>query len=208
MGWIRKHWRVVVAVLGGIEPLWRILRWIVGFAGDIDFLVSRIREPAWIGDLFAFVNDLPPWVSLLLIVASASLIYWDMLRRRHTVAGSAHQPTPDQISSPAPSPSEEITELLSAIARLSDTLRHPFPNNPDPFQSSLEERMAKYYLHEIEGAVDHIYYNKNAYLIYSSLIDKFKTAIQINAQMHNECRMAELNAEIRELGTKLASILR
>jgi hypothetical protein len=56
----------------------RLLAW----AGNIDFIVTRVRDPDWVGEAIRWLLDPPAGVLLAVFVVSAFLITWDLKWRK------------------------------------------------------------------------------------------------------------------------------
>ncbi|MGY2806073.1 hypothetical protein [Bradyrhizobium sp. USDA 4506] len=97
MGWIKRHWALLLGLLTWLQPLGRLIKWGVERGGDIDFLISRWSDPGWVGAVIGFILSPPPWMMIPLMIAGAILIAWDYYRHR-TVA-----PPPPHTSEPPPS---------------------------------------------------------------------------------------------------------
>jgi hypothetical protein len=78
MGWVRRHWRKVT---GGIVLLWEFARGIVTWGGDIDFLISVVKDIGWVGLVIAWLLSPPDWFGPVAIVVGLALIYWDSKRK-------------------------------------------------------------------------------------------------------------------------------
>lgn len=71
----------------GLVAVWKGLRAILHWAGDIDFVVERAQNPGWVGDVINSLLNLPGWLNLLIIALGLGLIYWD--QTHHKFAASA-----------------------------------------------------------------------------------------------------------------------
>jgi hypothetical protein len=77
-----KHWLSIIGAIPGVLAIWKGLRAIVSWAGDIDFLVSRSNEPGWIGNVINSLFNIPDPLLALLTVAGFLLILWDLKWRK------------------------------------------------------------------------------------------------------------------------------
>lgn len=86
--WLKRHWPLFGATLLWAEPVGRVLKWAIGRGGDVDFLVSRARDPDWVGDMLTLLTH--PLATVALIATGFALIYWDMKRSRVRAQGVSH----------------------------------------------------------------------------------------------------------------------
>lgn len=108
MGRIRRHWLAVLAALPFAPPVIKWVAWGVSRGGDADFIISRIEDPGWVGDMIEFVTNPPAWSILPLILAGLGLIYPDFRRnRRSPIAATASATTG---AAPAPSQDRSVNE--------------------------------------------------------------------------------------------------
>jgi hypothetical protein len=82
MAWIRRHWLALLGLAPLLPPLIKGIVSLIGYGGSVDFVISRIQEPAWVGDIIRFVVDPPGWSILPLIAFGLVLIYWDLRWRK------------------------------------------------------------------------------------------------------------------------------
>jgi len=54
---------------------------IIGWGGSLDFLISRSRDPDWVGRVFNSIAANPGYLSFLLIMSGVALIVWNERRR-------------------------------------------------------------------------------------------------------------------------------
>ena len=102
----REHWRTLIGVASLIKPVWDAGRWIITSLGDLDFIVSRINDPGWVGTVIDSIVGIYSAISPILALVGLGLIYLDTRRHRRQVTI-----TPATISS---------GDILTATAALSD----------------------------------------------------------------------------------------
>lgn len=215
MGWIRRRWRTVLgALIVILQGGGKWLLWLLGLAGSIDFALTKL--PGWVSAIIAGIGEtVGPLLTPLSIAVGVALIAWDLWRHRqrargaepmHGQADRLHPRRPER-TAPAVRLSNEATELLSHIARLSNQLRHTFPESSDPFSESGAKLVAGLTLIEIERMADITYYNKDAYAIYTEIVELMKEAIQKNVNENKRADVDALNAKIQDLSIKLATNL-
>lgn len=90
--WLQEHWRATLGAATLIDPVWRVGRWVITILGDLDFLVSRINDPGWLGTVINFIVNLYGALAPILALAGLGLIYWDI--RRHRKQGATTHSTP------------------------------------------------------------------------------------------------------------------
>lgn len=220
MAWIKRHLPAVFGLLVLLHEGGKGLMRVLGWAGSIDFALTKL--PGWVGAMITTIGEITgPLLTPLSIAAGVGLIAWDWWRHRQRAhvrgAEPMHRqadrldPRPPLIlpepTAPAVHLSNEATELLSHIARLSNQLRHTFPESSNPFRESGAKLAAGLMLIEIEGMADIAYYNKDAYVIYTEIVELMKEAIHKNVNENNRAHVDALNAKIQDLSIKLATTL-
>jgi hypothetical protein len=118
MGGILLHWR---KILGGAVLIWTVIREIIKFAGDVDFVITRSQDPGWVAVVINALLDPPGWLTIPLILVGLLLIYWDS-RRTGSRPRRAKSPQVDkalvqrQLSDLFDEGVKERNRLLSPIA--------------------------------------------------------------------------------------------
>lgn len=87
VGFVRNHLSGLLGGLVLVVPLLRAAKSIVGWGGDIDFVLSRSSDPGWVGALLNFLIDPPGYLVLPCIMLGFGLIWWDLSRRSHAENG-------------------------------------------------------------------------------------------------------------------------
>jgi hypothetical protein len=93
MGWIGRHWALLLGLLAYIAPLSRGIKWLVGRGGDLDFIISRVADPGWVGVVINWILNPPAWTTFPLLLVGAVLIWWDLHRRKAVPAVDRQQPS-------------------------------------------------------------------------------------------------------------------
>ncbi len=93
MHWLRHHWIALLGAIPLIPPTLKWLGWLVSRGGDVDFVISRTNDPAWVGTMIGWIINPPGWAILPLIAGGLFLI-WLHVRRR------SDAPVKDQITTP------------------------------------------------------------------------------------------------------------
>jgi hypothetical protein len=111
---IRAFWLSLVgAALFFYNAVWPGIRWLLDWAGNLDFIASRIADPGWVGVVIEWVLDPPGWASALLAAAGLAFITWDVRRvaRRSVVAPSVlpAEERPDGAAAPSMSDAQVST---------------------------------------------------------------------------------------------------
>jgi hypothetical protein len=121
-------------LLGGalsLEPIWRGIRWLIGRGGDLDFIISRIDDPSWVGKvinaLIDFLVKPPDWITLALLPAGLVLIWWDLVRRRSEVTANGTTTAPPSYG--AGSEGVITSDAIGAVRKLQET---PIVQSPPP----------------------------------------------------------------------------
>ncbi|MDV2495706.1 MAG: hypothetical protein RX316_05780 [bacterium] len=88
---MRKLWKSVVWVVFVIGPgLWQLVRWL----GDIDFIIERTRDPAWLAEIMAILLSLTPsqsfFLTAMMITVGLGLLYWGLRRDRQRIRDVHH----------------------------------------------------------------------------------------------------------------------
>jgi hypothetical protein len=124
MEWIKRH---LPAAGGGLLLVLVWIKTIVGFGGDIDFLVSRSQDPGWVGVMWNQIVT-SPWMPMVLTVIGLGLIYWDFKR---TVRRLQNAPSTPARGPGAPAPSSvparswaSSAPTTRAYTRLKGQIRH------------------------------------------------------------------------------------
>ncbi len=78
--WIVRRWRSVLGGLGLLEVAWRAIAWTLSTLGNIDFVVTHVKEPGWVGQVMAFIINPPGWFLLIALASGFALLFWDMRR--------------------------------------------------------------------------------------------------------------------------------
>jgi len=86
MGWIRRHWIGIAAVATLIHPVFTVLRTLVQWGGDVDFIVSRMQDPGWVGAMLQWIVDPPGWAVTLMLLCGIALLVWEVRRKRQVPA--------------------------------------------------------------------------------------------------------------------------
>ena len=89
VSWLGAHWR---AILGGsalLLPLWQGFRSLLSVVGDVDLVVSKVNDPGWLASVWSFLNNLPAYVYLALVVIGLLMIWLDA---RGIWAGTTNAP--------------------------------------------------------------------------------------------------------------------
>jgi len=74
MSFVQSHWPKIAGAASLAIAL-------IGRAGDIDFIISRIRDPDWVGTVIALTTSMPGWLTASLVLLGFALIIWDVLFR-------------------------------------------------------------------------------------------------------------------------------
>lgn len=78
--WLVRHLLSVFGFILWAPVIFRGVKSIVGFGGDLDFLLSRAQEPGWVGVVLTWMLAPPDWLLLPLIVLGGFLIWLDVNR--------------------------------------------------------------------------------------------------------------------------------
>jgi hypothetical protein len=148
-GWLTCHWRALLGAASLLEPVWRLIKWLLHWASDFDFVISRIQNPSWVGVvinwLIKWVFDPPAWVTIPALIAGVALIFWDFRRQarraqeynRHnsftldataTVTDPAPMPIPSTDLASLPGMSEAVSRVQNEVAR--SVARMPHSQEP------------------------------------------------------------------------------
>jgi hypothetical protein len=73
--YLRKHWKSVAGALV-------LVRSLVTYGGDADFVISRMQDPGWVGKMINWLINPPGWATFFLVLTGLALIWWDVARRR------------------------------------------------------------------------------------------------------------------------------
>lgn len=84
MNWFRTHWPAAAGVAALLVSGLQAIRALLSGAAEIDFLVTRINDPGWIGVVLNSVLNPPSYLLLLLILVGFGLLFWDARRSRAT----------------------------------------------------------------------------------------------------------------------------
>lgn len=72
--------RRLIGAVGSLFVLVDIFRWlmkVVGWGGDLDFLITRSQDPGWVGTMARIATELPIWNPLVLSIMGLSFIFID-----------------------------------------------------------------------------------------------------------------------------------
>jgi hypothetical protein len=91
---------------------------VVGLGGSIDFIVSRSRDPDWVGEVLRFIADQRDTLSFLFVVVGFGLILWNHQRRVNATITALR--TDFILRAESPSLSNELEALKQRVQDLSD----------------------------------------------------------------------------------------
>lgn len=77
-----RHAFAAFGVLTLCVPAFKAAKWVIGLGGDVDFILSRSKDPDWVGRMLTLLIEAPGWLVLLLLVTGVFLIVWDNRRSR------------------------------------------------------------------------------------------------------------------------------
>jgi hypothetical protein len=124
-------WRHLWAVLGGLSlllPAYKGAKSLVGWGGDIDFVLSRSDDPGWVGWVLSQFLDAPGWALILMIAVGLGLIWWDL--RRSQARNLAAQKPFTEPSQPSPEPGRPAVVKPDAV-RAAPQQSVSAPREPD-----------------------------------------------------------------------------
>ena len=90
--WLRTHRYGIGGFLLLVPELWRGIKWLLGWGGAIDLVMERSGDPKWVGTVLGAIISPPPYLTIPLILAGLSLIYWDLRRsNKLSIIGTTDQ---------------------------------------------------------------------------------------------------------------------
>ncbi len=84
-------------VLGGAER-------VIGWGGSLDFLISRSKDPGWVGSLLTAIATNQSYIGFAMMLAGVAFIVWNERRRTERLleARLGWSPSPQKVANPAP----------------------------------------------------------------------------------------------------------
>ena len=75
-----RHWPSILSVFFFLPAIWKGIKVVIGIGGDVDFVVSKVAHPGWVGKMVGMLLNPPAWALVPLILAGLLLIWWDVHR--------------------------------------------------------------------------------------------------------------------------------
>lgn len=84
--WIVRRWPSVVGALWLLEVAWKIVSGVLSTLGNVDFVVTHVKEPGWVGQMMDFIINPPGWFLIIALMGGFALLLWDARRSRPPAA--------------------------------------------------------------------------------------------------------------------------
>jgi hypothetical protein len=81
MSWVRDHWKGIAGSGALLLSLWQAFRTLLSWGGEVDFVISHIQSPGWVGALLGLVLAPPPFLTIALVVLGLLLIFLQVRTR-------------------------------------------------------------------------------------------------------------------------------
>jgi len=97
---IKRHWLSVVGALSLVVPVANVVLHIVELAGDVDFVIARIKDPGWLRIVGHYLLVPPWWATPFFIAFGLGLIYLDNRRSNRRIKKEQERSSNNIVPSP------------------------------------------------------------------------------------------------------------
>jgi hypothetical protein len=112
--WVGHYWRTILGVFSLVPVGCRAVVWMLSQLGNIDFVITHINEPGWVGRVIELIINPPGWLLTAALLGGLGLLFWDNRRHRQFVIETGHpaeqmdRSVGLELTSPAAAPKIEI----------------------------------------------------------------------------------------------------
>lgn len=118
LGPFRKNIRKIFGIyLSGIGLVWSVVKLLLDFLGDLDFVIERVKDPGWMQEIYNHVVSFSPEGNMAIFIISLCLFAYFMKYPKNEMAAEVSTQSTVLIDPPsvAETEAEHIASLIQSI---------------------------------------------------------------------------------------------